>query len=88
MHTIHRSCQKSMRCDGTYFFCLYSSRMLFSLSTDEAHAMERLRLDMLAAGDAAATRRDDNAIEIIVDVVLKRVANQLNCGCDFGMSDL
>jgi hypothetical protein len=51
----------------THFFCLYSSKIVLSLSTEEAHAIESCRLDMLAAwDDTAATRRDDKATEIIV----------------------
>jgi hypothetical protein len=41
--------------------------MVLSLSTEEAHAIDSCRLDMLAAGDAAI-RRDDKATEIIVDL--------------------
>lgn len=55
----------------THFFCLYSSKIVLSLSTEEAHAIESCRLDMLAAwDDTAAKRRDDKATEIIVDLQL------------------
>ena len=42
--------------------------MLLSLSIDEAHAIERWRFAEHAAGEAAAVRSDDKAMEIMVEI--------------------